>query len=309
MSALPQANVSSPSSSYAQGLTLVGFGGFVLSFDIPLIRLSDSAFWTVLLVRGALTCLVAVLIWRIDRMLFPRGQKLIAGRAGLAVTGLYSLAAATFVFSVFNTSAGNVVFILAFNPMFSAVLSWRIIGERPSTPTLLAIPTTLFGVLLIIGAGVETGNWAGDMAALATAFLIALAITLARRSQTDMRYAAALGAFLPALIAIPFVATQGIHSEAIGWLALNGGVIIPIALICLALGPMFVPAPIVSMAYLVETVLAPVWVWLVFGERPTDLALAGGVVVVATLTVHSFVELLRARRARRRNIAVAPRHV
>lgn len=309
MSVPPQESESSPSSSYAQGLAVVGFGGFVLSFDIPLIRLSESAFWTVLLVRGVLTCLAAVLIWRIDRLLFPSSRKLIAGRAGLIVTGIYSLAAATFVFSVFNTSAGNVVFILAFNPMFSALLCWRMVGERPSTATLLAIPATLFGVLLIIGAGFETGNWMGDLAALATAFLIALAITLARRSRTDMRYAAALGAFLPALIAVPFVAVEGIHSEAIGWLALNGAMIVPIALICLALGPMFVPAPIVSIAYLVETVLAPVWVWMVFSERPTDLALAGGIVVVGTLVVHSLAELGRARRSRRRSIAVASRHV
>ena len=54
---------------------------------------------------------------------------------------------------------------------------------------------------------------------------------------------------------------------------------------------MFVPAPVVSMAFLIETVLAPVWVWLIFGERPVDLAMAGGGVVIATLVAHSVAEL------------------
>ena len=295
-----QTEAAASAQSYGQGLAIVGIGGLVLSFDIPLIRMSESAFWTVLAVRGLLTGLAVLLIWQVDRIRNPRGQKLIAGWTGLLIVAIFSMAATTFVFAVFNTSAANVVFILAFNPMFAAILSWWLIGERPPLATVLAIPATLFGVLLIIGAGFETGNWTGDLSALATAFLIALALTLSRRSRTDMRYTAALGGLLPAIIALPFVAGEGLHSEAIIWLILNGGVLIPVAMICLAIGPMFVPAPVVSMAFLIETVLAPVWVWLIFGERPVDLAMAGGGVVIATLVAHSVAELRRVRGQRRR---------
>ena len=288
------------SRSYGEGLAIIGLGGLVLSIDIPLIRLSESAFWTVLFVRGVLTCLVTILVWRVDSLFFRPGQKLVPGSKGLAVTLIFALGAATFVYAVFNTSAGNVVFILAFNPMFAALLSWRFIGERPRLATIVAIPATLAGVAMIIWAGLETGNWTGDLAALATAFLTAAALTISRYSRRDMRYASSLGVLLPALIAAPFVAAEGFHSQAIGWLVLNGGVVIPVAMICLALGPLFVPAPVVSMAYLIETVLAPVWVWLIFGERPTDLALLGGVVVVVTLVAHSIAELTAVGRSRRR---------
>ncbi|MCB8837522.1 DMT family transporter [Aurantimonas sp. VKM B-3413] len=281
----------------AQGLSIVGFGGLVLSVDVPLIRLSESGFWTVLLIRGLLTFLVAVAVWWVDGKVTQRRRKLIAGRSGLVVTALYALAATTFIVAVFHTSAANVVFILAFNPMFAAILSWLIAGEKPSTATLLAIPATLAGVFLIIGAGLTTGHWYGDIAALATAFLIALAITIARRSRTDMRYASALGAVVPAVFAIPFVAGEGLQSDAIVWLVLDGGLVLPLATICLALGPMLVPAPAVSMAYLLETVLAPLWIWLIFGERPLDLALAGGAIVVVTLLAHSAAELTRIRRS------------
>ena len=180
--------------------------------------------------------------------------------------------------------------------MFAAILSWLVAGERPSAATLLAIPATLAGVFLIIGAGLTSGHWPGDLAALATAFLIALAITIARRSRTDMRYASALGAALPAVVAIPFVAGEGLQSEAIAWLVLDGAVVLPLATICLALGPLLVPAPAVSMAYLLETVLAPLWIWLIFDERPLDLALIGGGIVVVTLLAHSAAELVRFRR-------------
>ena len=53
------------------------------------------------------------------------------------------------------------------------------------------------------------------------------------------------------------------------------------------------------MGYLVETVLAPVWMWMIFFERPSALSLTGGGLIVATLLAHSLVEL-RGRRAQQR---------
>ncbi len=286
-------------SHYAAGMTLVGFGGLVLSVDIPLIRLSESGFYTVILVRGILSSLAAALIWWLAKRLGRATGPLIVGRLGLFVTGLYALANILFLVAVYETKAANVVFILALNPMFAAILSFAIAGERPSRATMVAIPATLLGVAMIIGAGLEAGNWLGDLAALATAFLTALALTLARRSRQDMRYASAIAAIVPATIALPFVAMEGgLQSEAIGWLVVNGAVVMPLALICLAAAPMFVPSPMVSMGYLIETVLAPVWMWMIFAERPSDLSLVGGALIVATLAAHAFVELAAQQRTR-----------
>jgi len=284
---------------YASGLSLIGFGGLILSVDIPLIRLSESGFYTVVCVRGLLTCCAAFLLWTLARRTgHSSGRRLIAGRAGLLVTAVYAVGATTFLLAVFNTKAANVVFILALNPMFAALLSWGIAGERPSKATLLAIPLTLLGVLLIIGAGLETGGWLGDIAALCTAFSMALALTLARRSRQDMRYAPALAAAVPALIVLPFVASNGLESEHIGWLALNGALVVPLALTCLAAAPIFVPSPVVAMGFLLETVLAPVWMWMIFAEEPSALSLLGGALIILTLLAHSLAEL-RARRAGR----------
>ena len=39
-----------------------------------------------------------------------------------------------------------------------------------------------------------------------------------------------------------------------------------------------------------ETVLAPIWVWLVFAERPSDYALLGGALVLGTLVIHTLID-------------------
>ena len=90
-----------------------------------------------------------------------------------------------------------------------------------------------------------------------------------------------------------------------GWLALNGLVVIPVAFWCLATGPKYISGPEVAMFYLLETILAPVWMWLIFSEMPTRLGLVGGAIIVVALVAHSVWQLLEHRRAAR---TLAPRH-
>ena len=54
----------------------------------------------------------------------PNAPHLIPGRPGLVVAALYGLGSITFITAVYNTSTANLVFILAFNTMFAALLSW-----------------------------------------------------------------------------------------------------------------------------------------------------------------------------------------
>ena len=39
----------------------------------------------------------------------------------------------------------------------------------------------------------------------------------------------------------------------------------------------------VGLFALLETTLGPIWVWLGIGERPTDIALVGGLIVISAL--------------------------
>ena len=47
----------------------------------------------------------------------------------------------------------------------------------------------------------------------------------------------------------------------------------------------------------IEPVLNPIWVLLVFGEKPTPLALAGGMIVITAITVRSLISIRDRRHA------------
>ncbi len=71
------------------------------------------------------------------------------------------------------------------------------------------------------------------------------------------------------------------------WLALNGLLLIPMATALMAIGPRYLPSAEVAMFFLLDTVLTPLWVWLLFGELPTSRSAAGGIIVIIALLAHS----------------------
>ncbi len=285
-------------SEQAKGIALAAVGGLALTSDIPLIRLSEGEAWSVLGVRSAVTFLAAITIWLVWRALTPKVPSLVPGLSGLAVATLYGFGSITFIAAVYSTSTANVVFILAFNPMFAALLAWLFLGERMRPATMLAMAAMIVGVVIIVWDSIGTGNLFGDFMALSSAFFIASAITVTRASESEMGFTPLVGVLFPAIIAFAFVAEGGYRIDAPWWIILNGVIMMPLAFFCLGTAPRYIPGSEVAMFYLLETVLAPVWVWLIFSEQPTTNSLIGGAILVVALVLHSLWQLLDGRRRR-----------
>lgn len=274
---------------------LTAIGGMALTVDIPLIRLAEGEPWSILMVRTGTTFCAALVIWAIWRAITPNAPPLIPGWIGAAVAALYGLGSITFITAVYNTPTANLVFILSFTTMFSALLSWLFLQQRPADATLLAMAVMIVGVLVIVSDSIGAGRLFGNALALTSSFIIASAITLSRWSSRDMGFTALIGVIFPFLIAAAMVANVGYRIDAPWWIVFNGAVIMPISFYCLATGPRYLSAPEVAMFYLLETVLAPVWVWLIFAEAPSTRALIGGAILIVTLVTHSLWQLSRTR--------------
>ena len=66
-------------------------------------------------------------------------------------------------------------------------------------------------------------------------------------------------------------------------------VAIPFVLITLA--PRYISAAEVNLFFLLETILGPVWVWLVIKEQPSTETIMGGIVIITTIAIHSILSL------------------
>ncbi|MDJ0612151.1 MAG: DMT family transporter [Rhizobiaceae bacterium] len=275
------------------GILLALIGGLIISLDIPVIRLGDGAPWAFIVFRGFGMSLVLGLILLLGRNLTDTPERPFHDADFVTVGILYGASSILFTTAVFTTSTANLVFILAFNPLVAALFSWWLIGEKPGAVTWIAIALTIFGVGVIVSDGVETGNTFGNILALLTAIVLGLSIVKTRQSGKDMSLAGTLGGMVAGLFALPMVLLSGEMPNAMEWVLLNALIMAPAGAFALSLAPRYIPAPQVAMFFLLETILAPIWVWLVFAETPSERSLIGGAIVLMAITVHSAVQIRR----------------
>ncbi len=285
-----------PQTDRVKGLALAAVGGLALTLDIPLIRLSGGDVWSTQFVRGLMIAPIGLAAWAVMRILGASRDALMPGRLSWPVALLYGISSALFFYAVFATPTANLVFILAFNPMIAALFGWMLFKEVPRPQTFAAMAVMLIGVFIIVREGLSAGHWTGDLAALVSAACIAGAITLSRHSGRNMGYAVLLAQLVPVIVSAYAIWSQGgIAIPHFGWMVLNGAFLLPLAFFCLAAAPRYIGGAESAMFYLLETVLAPVWVWMIFAEKPTPSALTGGAILLAALVAHTVWEVRRER--------------
>jgi drug/metabolite transporter (DMT)-like permease len=277
-------------SEHLKGLVLTIVGVLVLTPDTLLIRLAAADQWTLVFWRGALMALVLflVLLWH------HRGNTLSAfltiGSTGLLIGMCYGLGSVFFVSAVLYSGVANTLIIIASAPMFAALLGRYVLSERVPPRTILAMIVTFAGIAIVVGGETGKNNLFGDLLALCTAFVMAMAFVLVRKSKNiNMIPATTIGGVIAALLALVFAATSpmDVSSGQAIWIVLMGAVVLPISFGLVTLGPRYIPAPEVGLILLLETALGPLWVWLVIGEEASAQVLTGGGVVVIALTAHS----------------------
>ena len=276
------------SSDYRKGFWITLVGVLIFTPDALLIRLVGVEFFTLVVYR----CTIAGLLMLVGYSLYCGRDFvrhiLMIGVWGLVVVVLEAAASWTFYLALERTTVANVLVIFASTPLIAALLTRIFLDDVIERPTWLAIWSAGLGLVVVASGGVITGNWLGDLLALINAVAIAGVYTVVRRRRDlNMIPAAGFGLLLAALVAYPFAQfpVLGVHQWLI--LLIGAGVVLPVALALLTLGPRYLPAPEVAMLTLLETIIGPVWVWLVIGEEPGIRTLLGGSVVVAALFCHA----------------------
>jgi drug/metabolite transporter (DMT)-like permease len=275
-------------SDHKKGLMLAAIGGLALSFDVPLVRLGGGELWETLALRSLSTFLLAIVVWLAVYRIHPRNPALRPGKAGLVAGLFYGLSTITFLGGVFNTATANVVFIVAFTPMFAALFGWLLLKERLSRSTAVTMLLMIAGVGLIVSGGLAAGELLGNLSAIATAVLLAGAITIGRKSRVNLGLVPLAATIIPGIVGFSLMDAGGLTTiPSPFWVLLDGLIVLPLAFWCLATGPKYLSGPEVGMFYLLETVLAPIWMWMIFGEEIHSRVLAGGAVLILALIGHA----------------------
>lgn len=276
---------------HLRGLVLCATGVVVISPDALIVRSVDADAWTTVAWRGIFTAIGTVVLLLVLRPgVAPRARRLTG--AHLFAGALFAAASIAFVSALDRTDAASVLVIIAAGPLIASVLGQVFLHQRAAARTWLTGLAVVAGLALILGGSVGQGDVDGDLLALAGATCFAGYLTVSRAARpADMTPAIAVGGVGAALVGLLAGADPGIGGRDLLLLALLGVVILPVSLTLITRATHHVAAPEVNLVALLETLLGPLWVWLAVGERPSGEVLAGGLLVVGAVTIHSALAL------------------
>jgi drug/metabolite transporter (DMT)-like permease len=208
----------------------------------------------------------------------------------------YAGTLASFVMANKLTTSANAIFLGNTTPIYIPVLGAVFLKEYPRRTDFLFLPPVAAGLLMCFFAGQQAVATApnpplGNLFALASGLLYAIVITGFRwqaRSGVESAGAktATVGNILACLLALPFTLPFA-PGRPIDWaiLAYLGIFQIGFAYFLMTRAIGHVSAFEASLLLLLEPTLNPMWTWLVYRERPGDLAIAGGILILISTTI------------------------
>ena len=279
-------------SSQKKGSLLAFIAVMLITPDSILIRLSSIETWGMLFYRGAIPFVVVL----IGLIFFYKNNLLKAliniGYPGVFYIISFSICNITFIISIQNTNVANTLVMIAMSPMLSAILGSIFLKEVPDRKTWVAIIITLIAVTYIFHDSIEMGNFYGDLFGIITAFGLACNAVIARYAKNrDLVPSAVIGKLCVAIFAFFFVDTFILVDTDLIFVPLMCVMCVAIPFVLVTIAPRFIPAEEVNLFFLLETIIGPFWVWLVINEQPSIETIQGGVVIILTIAIHSFLKL------------------
>jgi drug/metabolite transporter (DMT)-like permease len=232
-----------------------------------------------LAVAGGRSAIAAIVI-----LLFIRRPKFTWSATQIGCAIAYCGTVMFFVLANKNTTAANAILLQYTAPVYIALLSYWILKERTTLLDWLTIVLVLGGMLLFLLDGLSAGNWIGNMYALISAVAYALLAMLLRKQKDESPFESVLlGNILTAVIGLPAFFGEVPNANSVIGLLLLGIFQLGLAYVLFTKATKFVSALEVSLITVIEPILNPLWVVLTIGEKPSILALLGGVIVVGAV--------------------------
>ena len=256
------------------------------------IRLSNVDTWGLVFYRGIIPFFTVffgmLLIYKLNffKILFTSGYH------GLIYVGTFSVTNITFVVSIQNTNVANTLVMIATAPMLSAILGAIFLKEPPDKKTWISIIITFLAIIYIFFDSLKLGNFYGDILGFVTAIGLAVgAVTIRSAKSKNLVPAAVVGKLLVATFALFFIESFELIEKDLIIVPLMCILCVAIPFVLVTIAPRFIPAEEVNLFFLLETIIGPIWVWMIIKEQPSIETVQGGIVIIVTIAIHSFLKL------------------
>ena len=271
--------------SRAYGIALVAAASVFWSTAGIFVRLLDDLdLWTMLVWRSLFSALFLLLL-----VAFHHGRKTLSAFPALGVPGaiavpISALSMVAFVAAMKLTTVANVMTVYATVPFVAAGIAFLWHGERFSKSGLVSSLIALLGIVIVVGGALRPQDVIGNALAFLMTVTFAVVLVMARRYPAlDMAPVNTLASALAALTCLPLAAPTLPSLHELVTLAIFGLMTTALAYLLFLTGGRYIPSGEAGLLALLDVVLGPFWVWLLFAEAPSRSALFGGGIVLASV--------------------------
>lgn len=280
----------------AIGILAVSTAAILVRLAIQSAGMSGAGFSLVL--AGARLTIASLILLPAWRSVGQRAPTPLAWRYAIAAGIMLALHFATWITSLSYTSIAASTTLVTTNPIWVALLSWLWLGERPHRSTLIGMGIALSGGMLIglggsnsVSAG--TNPLVGNGLAIVGAWTVSLYFLLGREAQRQgfsLGSYAAVAYSVAAIVLLPLPLLVG--ASYTGYPAITYGYILLTALLPQLIGHTsfnwsvrWISPTLVTLAILLEPVLASLMGYFLFDEIPGWSVLLGTLILLVGVAI------------------------
>lgn len=282
-----------------KGYLLAFIGVCVLSPDALLIRLAGNDPWVIAAWRGLLTGIMIIVYnqWLDRRSL--KAQIANAGYLYYVNIVLFAISGFMFTYAISNANVTDVLVVIAFTPLISALLSAVFLHEKVLLRTWIATLICGIGLAVLFSQGGGQSKPIGLAAAATCAIFLAAQLVIIRsRPTTNFASGMGFGAILSGVICMFITGFATLPSPQMASILAIGFIVGPVPFVLFVYSLRYVTAAETSLIMLLESVFGSLLVWVFLGEHPTLQTTLAGVLVLGTLTIYSWLMLRDAHQAK-----------
>ena len=248
--------------------------------------LIKSIDWNALSISGGRSIFAAAVLYVYLRI---QGKRLVLNRAVAIGAAVNFLMLQTFVIANKLTTAANAIVLQYTAPIFILLISAVFFKEKMQKQDILVVCITMGGMVLFFLDQLSPGNLLGNVLGILAGVTLGQMFVMVGRGGDDdaTRMSGILIAHMITLmIGVPvgLPQTEEVAAIEILYVIILGVFQLGIPYVLYGIASRDCPPLACSLIGMLEPLLNPVWVAIFIGEVPGPFALAGAVIIIATVT-------------------------
>ncbi len=279
-------------SNNAKGLMLTSIGIFIMSVESLMIKYTTVSSFVFSFYLGIFifTSTAGTLLFKkkeyVKNALTSSFGILIICATMMAISNIF------FITAIKTTIVANVVIIFSTSALFSSLIAYLLYKEKMTRNIFYASFFMFIGLFIIFSDELSFGSMEGNIYALLCTILFSISfVLLSKYKEMDRVVLTAFSGL--SLSIITYFLSDNLEIDTINLLIVMsmGLVISSISRVLIGNGAKYISASEVSLLMLIETIMAPIWVWIFLNEIPSSNTYIGGSIIILTLIVNSLYTL------------------